>query len=282
MFTNINLTQLHYSVPALRLFLLITLGGVFAVGALIVAAGVEINSPLYYALYAVGLATPFAGAMAYFWKSTGSIRNLFSMMRSLEMGSGALMIPAIPVASIFGYYLSAGLGLPVQWQLLPPFSSLVIAFIGWTSVIWLEEVAWRGTLLPVLQLKFSALSATVLVNLVWVIWHLPLLYILEMNLVQLGLFSLQTFGLSLVMTWAGNRSRTVWIAVMIHGAFNAVSTWMLTTVPTLTPNTLIGVQAIGPAALGLLILLLTRGRLGQRSGEAIGSAAVPAVESVQQ
>lgn len=37
-----------------------------------------------------------------------------------------------------------------------------------------EDLGWRGSLQPQLQSKWSAISATVMVGIVWVIWHLPL------------------------------------------------------------------------------------------------------------
>lgn len=38
-----------------------------------------------------------------------------------------------------------------------------------------EEPAWRGFLLPLLQRRFAPVAATLLLSLIWAVWHLPLM-----------------------------------------------------------------------------------------------------------
>jgi membrane protease YdiL (CAAX protease family) len=58
---------------------------------------------------------------------------------------------------------------------IPPISLL------WVALIWMlfeiltngEEIAWRGYILPRLLMRHSALTASLMLGVVWTIWHLP-------------------------------------------------------------------------------------------------------------
>lgn len=93
----------------------------------------------------------------------------------------------------------------------------------------LEEFGWRGFLAPLLQQRFSPLPASVLVGLIWGLWHLPTLVIpsfpqhdpsLPLALSVLR-FLAQTVGLSVLMVAALNWTRgAVWPAMAAHWAAN--------------------------------------------------------------
>ena len=67
------------------------------------------------------------------------------------------------------------IGSPVDWSLaadrLPAYLStfVFVLFLGGA----LEEPGWRGFGLPVLQERYSPLRATLILGLVWGVWHVP-------------------------------------------------------------------------------------------------------------
>lgn len=214
-----------------------------------------------------GTISPTVGAAAYVYKETKTFVSFKNLIKNIEFSKGWFMILLLPASLVCSYFIFSFLGLPFDLKRLSGPSFLLFSFLGWTSIIWLEEVGWRGVLLPALQTKFSPLFSTLVLNLIWVLWHLPLLYLIGMSIEQVLLFSLQTFGIASALTWAYNQSGSLIVATLIHAGYNATSGWLLTAVPSLGPNEMIGVQALGPLVLGLLIIIQTRGNLGAESTE---------------
>jgi len=259
-----RLTELQ----AAGVFIAVVLATVFAIGGIIVAASIPINSPLYFVLYGIGLLTPFASALLFFYLTRASLAPVVDMFRPVRLSRGYWVVLLIPASLLAGYAVAAAFGYPVEISAAPPAYVGILLFLGWSSVMWAEEVGWRGTLLPVLQNYYGPLAATVAVAVTWSLWHVPLLFIIGMGLSGFAFFFLQALGLSLAMTWAYNRSQSVLVAILAHGAFNGAAMWMMTAVPSKPDNDLIYVQALGPFVLGMGILLLTRGRLGAPSRHA--------------
>jgi membrane protease YdiL (CAAX protease family) len=92
----------------------------------------------------------------------------------------------------------------------------------------IEEPGWRGFMQPRLQRSYSAVSAAVLVGLVWTVWHLPLHVFLPSlggGLVE-GVFSrIATVPLAIVYAWLYNETEgSVLIAMLLHGGWNSAQT----------------------------------------------------------
>jgi membrane protease YdiL (CAAX protease family) len=88
-----------------------------------------------------------------------------------------------------------------------------------------EEVGWRGFLLPKLLTKFSPLSASVVLGVIWGVWHLPL-YVHSIFATGSGAagFIVTTICYSIIMTMLYNYSRgSLFIAVAFH--------WFMNTIP---------------------------------------------------
>ena len=56
---------------------------------------------------------------------------------------------------------------------MAPLIAVIILFTGGP----LEEFGWRGYALPLLQRKFNALTSSLILGVVWALWHLPLHFI---------------------------------------------------------------------------------------------------------
>lgn len=97
-------------------------------------------------------------------------------------------------------------------------------------VIWLlplltysifEEIGWRGFLLPHLQEKFSAWKSTILLTVIWALWHIPFFfYRFDFSLgISIGFF----FGIfvgAIILTSIHNSSRGMLIPVMLFHFLN--------------------------------------------------------------
>jgi uncharacterized protein len=83
-----------------------------------------------------------------------------------------------------------------------------------------EELGWRGYALPRLQTGRSALSASLILGLLWSAWHLPMFIT--------GLIAwpnaLAVVGMSVVFSWLFNHTKgSVLIAYLFHAAIDAVA-----------------------------------------------------------
>ena len=86
-----------------------------------------------------------------------------------------------------------------------------------------EELGWRGYSLPKLLTGRSALSASLILGVLWGAWHLPTFFV--PGAPQYGLpfsaFVLLTIAYSVVFTWVYLHTRgSVLIATLLHGAIN--------------------------------------------------------------
>lgn len=102
----------------------------------------------------------------------------------------------------------------------------IAVLFGVSLLINTEEVAWRGFALPHLQARWNALTASVLLGLVWALFHLPLFYTLTGSSQadrSMAAFALQTVALSVIFTWLYNNTRgSVLLASLLHASIN---TW---------------------------------------------------------
>jgi uncharacterized protein len=135
-----------------------------------------------------------------------------------------------------------------------------------------EETGWRGFAQPVLQGRMTPLAATLVVGLLWGVWHFParpdiLLggYGLGGGMVLLAILVLRFVVLSIVMAYFYNRAGgSTLIAIAMHGLHNdAVGLMGRITGEGLAPYIISELALLAPiAAVALWLLVLTRGGLG--------------------
>jgi membrane protease YdiL (CAAX protease family) len=86
-----------------------------------------------------------------------------------------------------------------------------------------EELGWRGFALPRLLKDRSALSAGVILGVIWGVWHLPAFILAgtPQNNMSFPLFMIGVVALSVLLTWAFmGTSGSVLAAALIHWTFN--------------------------------------------------------------
>jgi len=161
-----------------------------------------------------------------------------------------------------------------------PLYFLIIVFFGSLG----EELGWRGYALPQLQNKYSPLVSSVILGFLWGLWHLPMFFNPDSDKYTQGLIFIIPFiggciGNSLIMTWLYNNTRgsslvggvilhaslNFWTAVLLISNFSIMAAYKGEIVPRIAPmlyNFLEGWTILA----GLVILLITKGRLGLGDG----------------
>jgi len=106
-----------------------------------------------------------------------------------------------------------------------PLLFLAIVFVQQGLVLIGEEVGWRGYALPALQARYSALVASLILGLVWGLWHLPLILTPQARSgvaeVPVLLFLLDIVASSVFYAWVYNNTRGSLFAVtLLHTVTN--------------------------------------------------------------
>jgi membrane protease YdiL (CAAX protease family) len=86
-----------------------------------------------------------------------------------------------------------------------------------------EEVGWRGYALPRLATHFGLGGASVLLGLVWALWHLPLFFTAGIDKTgqSFPVYVLQVTALSVAMAWLyAHTNGSLLLAMLMHAAVN--------------------------------------------------------------
>lgn len=154
--------------------------------------------------------------------------------------------------------------------------SFVLIFFGGGPLG--EEPGWRGFALPRMQARYGMLGGTLLLGVLWTFWHLPDFLtdaqrggpsadFVTLLTINLPIFLLMVTAMAVIFTWVFNHTRgSVFISILLHASINTFGVVMaLFTAPSVTNSDLpICITMVVPA---LLIIILTRGRLGYKPGQ---------------
>lgn len=107
------------------------------------------------------------------------------------------------------------------WIIIPAF--FYILFLGGPLA---EEFGWRGYALDRLQKYYNALVSSVILGVVWGLWHLPLFYMKGQDIyrnVPIWGFILGTIFLSILFTWIYNNTNRSILAVLLFHTMSNLS-----------------------------------------------------------
>jgi uncharacterized protein len=187
----------------------------------------------------------------------------------------------------FGWYLFALIGLPAIMVLsvivlpgtlasfqglatLSPLPLLVLfVYVFFLGGPLGEEPGWRGFALPRLQRRYGPLVGSLILGPIWAFWHLPLFWAPAWNLpptiLNIVMFVIAATAFTIVMTWVFNNTKgSLFMAVLVHTSFDMVLAILngLFPVPIVNDYGSNVPVLIGLGVLALVLVALTRGRLG--------------------
>ena len=147
-------------------------------------------------------------------------------------------------------------------------------FVVFFGVALPEEIGWRGFALPRMQPRYGPLWGTLILGVLWAFWHL--LYFLTpahgggpgtswMTVLENFLiFLLMVLAFAVIFTWVFNHTKgSVFIANLLHASIDTPQlVWIPLFVLALNESSIDLATLIGFGVPALLIIILTRGRLG--------------------
>ena len=178
---------------------------------------ISTSNPLFLlAVYAPSLSGIFLVWRHYGLKGLGSFFRRLFLWRA-PMPWWAFLLVGIPViiysaAAIIGTFNEPFRFSP--WYLVFPalLQSLLLGPIG-------EEFGWRGLVLPLMQRRFSPFWASLILGIVWAVWHAPafLMSGTPQSAWSFGPFFLGLIAITVIMTALFNASRgSLFIAIFYH------------------------------------------------------------------
>jgi len=185
-----------------------------------------------------------------------------------------------------GWYVLVLVGLPALGLLVGMVSgdwserfaasgpSVVVTYFAMLSLLLVlgggqEEPGWRGFALPRMQERMGPLAASVVLGVLWGLWHLPVFVLVpgyngsgpgvaSIAATVLVFTAVGAVGQSLLLTWLFNRTRgSVLLAVLAHASLDAASGFVTGRTASMAVLALFGVVGLG-------LVLATRGTLSYR------------------
>jgi uncharacterized protein len=166
-------------------------------------------------------------AMVFGW---GALRKLLSRLLIwrvnplwylvVSLGPVVLAAGVVPLNALMGG-LALSLGMPLLGV------AIFLAFSIFPGSALGEEIGWRGYVLPSLQVRMSALSASLILAPIWALWHLPLWLQgkpFQTPTLYAG-FVVSAFALSIFLTWVYNSTGgSLLLVVLLHATVNLPQT----------------------------------------------------------
>ena len=227
----------------------------------------------------------------------GGRRGFIDLLRSfgrwrvgLSLWGIAIFGPAILYLIGLGVHLLIGGDAPpfimIREELnLIPLYLVMVVLMPWNGPIG-EEFGWRGYALPKLQNKYSPLIASLVIGVIWGLWHLPSFFApqdvvgalyADIGIIFIFLYTMGTIANSIFMTWLYNKSKASALVAGIiwHAAINFWAPVLLsdsslvaaregTQLPTIAPDLYLTVLAIQVVA-ALVLIGISKGKLGYRA-----------------
>ena len=176
----------------------------------------------------------------------------------------ALVIPLIYCLLGYGLVWLTGRG-KYNGQFPPNFPIFLITMlVNGTLSATLEEIAWRGFLVPKMIKITSFTPTAIITGLIWAVWHYPLIIFTNVRpgntplLYSLACFTIFAVGLSFATAWFRLQSGSVWTASLLHGSHNVFMLHVFNTLTTDSGGTwlLLGEYGSITAVMGLLLAIL--------------------------
>jgi membrane protease YdiL (CAAX protease family) len=206
--------------------------------------------------------TPMIAALIMrIFLSKEGVKGSLGLLRSPKYYLAALVIPAVFVTAVV-LIITQAITLPgvslgefrwseATWSV---YLILMVSALPVTLFTFGEEYGWRGYLLPRL-LPLGEIRASILLGVIWGVWHLPLL-LAGLNYpganvwLAIILFTFVTVALSFTYTWFYvTSSGSVLVAAVFHASTNNFSDtfWV--------PPLLAGVNPIAPSFVGAVLIM---------------------------
>lgn len=139
----------------------------------------------------------------------------------------------------------------VQAVTIAPFMNMFVA-LG-------EEVGWRGALYPFLKEKLGVTKGRIVGGAIWGAWHWPIMIFagyeygkdyIGAPVLGLIIFCICTVAMGILYDYVYEKTKTIWLPSLIHGATNAFTIFAYLVKPEYSHMAI-----LGPAYIGIISMI---------------------------
>ena len=182
------------------------------------------------------------GGVLFFVIFPNAYDGEFETMRSLMQEAGALEQLEAKGLTIESYLVIS----TIQAVTIAPFINMLFA-LG-------EEIGWRGAMYPYLKGKLGVTKGRIVGGVIWGCWHWPAMILAgyEYGKEYLGapvlgpiIFCLSTTAMGILIDYVYEKTGTIWMPSLMHGAINAFTIFAYMTKPEYADKAILGPAYIG-------------------------------------
>ena len=134
----------------------------------------------------------------------------------------------------------------------------------------LEQPGWHGFALPRLERLHGPLVGTIVLGVLWALWHLPEFGVPSWaassggGVLDIALFVVIAVAFAIVITWVFNNTRaSLLLAMLVHASIDTFGSPLGKIFPAPAASSSLP-MLVGFGALAVVLTIFTRGRLGYR------------------
>jgi membrane protease YdiL (CAAX protease family) len=181
--------------------------------------------------------------------------------------------------ALLGIPLIMVLGTMVYSMELPNLGALggpsyLLSYLGYFALVTLlggpllEEGGWRGFALPRMERLHGPLLASLILGVLWALWHLPEFLVPSWaassgggGVLGITLFTLTAITFTIVITWVFNNTRaSLLLAILVHASIDTFGGTLAAIFPAKAVASAFPYM-IGFGVVAVVLIVLTRGRL---------------------
>ena len=191
--------------------------------------GVPLPGPSNFPLTLSVLIQPFvpliaASILVHRGEGLGGVRGLlkraFDYSRVRNKAWYVPIIFLVPFIYLLTYGIMALAGLPSSGA-HTPLLAIPILLVAFFILGMGEELGWMGYAADPLQERRSALTTSIILGLVWAIWHFVPLIQMGRTLTWIAWWTLSTVALRILIVWLyNNTGKSVFAAIVFHATSN--------------------------------------------------------------
>jgi membrane protease YdiL (CAAX protease family) len=153
-----------------------------------------------------------------------------------------------------------------------------------------EEIGWRGFALPRLATRFGYGAGSIILGVIWALWHLPLFFVRDADTYGQSfiLYTLQVTAISVAIAWLYQRTNgSLLLTMLMHSAINNTKDIVPSHLDGATNSFTLNASIVGWMTVAVLwsgagYFLFRMRRSAQLGGDAIEADGLDEIEHAQQ